>query len=173
MRFVLVLVLCACRAPAAPIANQAPPVAPSRGIAKLDANLASIYGTWAAHHGPADREQAKHWVRRGEEGTMPTNDEMRKIEAARLVLEPVVDVSIDVESRQDAATLEALGFKLWVPEGEPSKVHLADFDRDVVRVYISKLRLELIEQLVTNDCVIRVNYAPTKWMQAYREPELF
>jgi hypothetical protein len=167
----VVMLLFACRAPIEPITNKAPLASPS-GTAKLDANLAHIYGTWSAHHGPADRERAKRWVERGQDGSQVTNEEMREIEAARIVLEPTVDVSVDVDTQQDAAELAANGFKFWAPIGEPKRVHLVDLGRDVVRVYISNLRLDAIEKLVGYHGVIGVSYAPTAWMNAYREPDL-
>ena len=143
---------------------------------KVDFALASIYYTWLAHHGPSDQKLAKRWVECGKDFRCSRSVDLRQIQAARIIVNPVVSVSVDVASSKDIAAILRSGFQLWNPIGEPGRVTLfiqngaRRVSRDVVRVYIRKLWLAKLAKLAALPEVIAINYAPIRQMNAYSPP---
>ena len=148
----------------ATISNQA---APPEKPPKLDENVHWHYELWRSHK-DLDPAEIQRWIDRGVRGTSPTNEEFQHITAARLVVEPKLSVSVDLPTHADAATLEAAGFKLWKPQGEPDRVHT---ERGLVaRVYI-EVELPRLLELANIGTVIHINWAPVDSMRAYQGPE--
>ena len=161
---------------------------PPRGSDKLEPGLRAHYLAWRDHHGASDLEHAKRtvdrWdckdatfdaargVSRCQEARPPNDAEYAELEAARLVVDPHVQIEVWLVSREAAAALEAAGVHLW-SDSEVEKIQpidVVDLHRTVYEVHILPFDLHDMDALLARPEVIRVRERELRELEDRPEP---